>query len=181
MTAQQKRGGVLLMLLIGLVLMTGGLGAQPTEAPAGQPVPTVEVPGKPPEPPAADEPSQPAVPTQEVPSPAAPDHWPEQGMWALVASYAYQYLKKTKWFTFINEDTTARVQAQFGFVMAVLTAAGVHFAVDGEFFGSGASFTVTGLSWTVVKDVAFQWASQQGWYDLLVHKRDAVRARPVAV
>jgi hypothetical protein len=114
--------------------------------------------------------AQPVIPATT--SPALPTHAPDQVMWALIASYLMEYLKNANWFALLKQESSDKLKAQFGFLFAVLTAAGVHFAVTGSFLdGSGATVTVTGLSATVIKDVAFQWASQQGWYDLIVHKR----------
>lgn len=129
--------------------------------------------------PAPNVPATEAVPVQQVPSPAAPTHAPDQIMWALIASYALQYLKTARWFPMLTEESTARIKSQFGFLSALLTAAGVHFAITGSILdGGGASITVTGLSLDAIKDVAFQWASQQAWFDLVVHRRrpDAVVA-----
>lgn len=122
--------------------------------------------------PAPNVPASQAIPVQQVPSPASPTHAPDQVMWALIASYTVQYLKKSAWFPFLTEASTARIKAQFGFLAAIVTAAGVHFAITGSMLdGSGATLTITGLSFDAFKDVAFQWASQQAWFDLVVHRR----------
>ena len=113
--------------------------------------------------------SQPAVTVTTVPSPASPQHAPEQIMWALAASYILRYLTNKNWFTFLSSASTKRLKAVWGFSAAFLTAAGVHIAVNGSLFGDGgAGVTISGLSFNVIKDVIFQWASQQGWYDLVV-------------
>lgn len=154
----------------------GDLAAQPPTTTVE--VPVTAVPGRTAVP-GPGVPSQPAVQVTTVPSPASPQHAPEQIMWALVASYLLQYLKKSKWFSFLTPESTGRLQAQCGFLVALLTAAGIHFSITGNVMdGSGAAFTITGLSFDALKDVGFQWASQQGWYDLIVHKRSNT---PVAV
>jgi len=86
-----------------------------------------------------------------------------------MVSMLIQWLKKSPWFGWITPATSARIQTQFGFIAAFLTAAGIHFAVSGSILdGGGASITVTGLSINAFKDIAWQWASQQGWYQLVV-------------
>ena len=176
MTRTQRRG----MLLIAFVMfawwagsLASGNASIATVLFAQQP-PVVEVPGSVPTPQTTDRPSQEAVPTKEVPSPAAPSNMPESVGWALGATYIYEYLKKSGWFTPIAEKSSSRAKAVFGFVMAFLTAAGIQFAVSGSVFDAGgASVTFTGITLTGIKDVLFQWIAQQGWYDALVHKRDA--------
>lgn len=160
--------GLMLAALVILALAYGRTYAQqdpipPMPAAASAPAPNV--------------PATQAVPVQQVPSPAAPTHASDQVMWALIASYAVQYLKRSAWFPMLSDASTARVKAQFGFISALLTAAGVHFAITGSILdGSGASITVTGLSLDAFKDVAFQWASQQAWFDLVVHRRGPTAA-----
>jgi len=133
-----------------------------------QTAPVVTVPGTP----AAvspDVPSQPAVSVKEVSSPAAPSHYGDQAIWALMVSFLIQWLKKSPWFGWITPQTSARIQTQFGFIAALVTAAGIHFAISGSLLdGGGASVTVSGLSINAVKDVAWQWAAQQAWYRQLV-------------
>lgn len=120
-------------------------------------------------PPAPGAPTVPAVVTTTVPSPASPQNPADQVMWALAMSYALRYILKKKWFSFLNEDSIGRTKAFAGFLVAALTAAGIHFAVNGSpFDGQGASVTITGLSFDALKDVGFQWVSQQGWYELIV-------------
>lgn len=114
-------------------------------------------------------PSQPAVAVTEVTSPAAPAHYGDQALWALMVSFLIQWLKRSKWFGWITEDSASRLKTQFGFMAAVLTAAGIHFAVSGSFLDDGgASLTVSGLSINALKDVLWQWASQQAWYRVVV-------------
>jgi hypothetical protein len=140
----------------------------PAMAMAQQTAPVVTVPGTP----AAvnaDIPSQPAVAVKEVASPAAPTNYGDQAIWALMVSFVIQWLKKSSWFQWITPQSSARLQTQFGFLAAFLTTAGIHFAVSGNILeGGGASITVTGISLNAVKDVAWQWAAQQGWYRMLV-------------
>lgn len=167
MRTQLHSLAIVVALMIGLGLYAGGplLTAQTTTA-GGAPV--VNVPGTAPTV-NPDLPSQPAVSVREVSSPAAPSHYGDQAIWALMVSFLIQWLKKSPWFGWITPQTSARIQTQFGFIAALLTAAGIHFAVSGSFLdGGGASVTVSGLSINAVKDVAWQWASQQGWYRLLV-------------
>ncbi len=114
-------------------------------------------------------PSQSAVTVKQAESPAAPSHYGDQAIWALMVSFVLQWLKKSPWFGWITPDSSARLKTQFGFLAAFLTAAGIHFAVSGSMLdGGGAAITMSGLSVNAVKDVAWQWASQQGWYRLLV-------------
>jgi hypothetical protein len=113
--------------------------------------------------------TQKAVAVKEVESPAAPSHATDQAIWALMVSLLIQYLKKAPWFGLLNDDSSQRLKAGVGFAAALLTAAGIHFAVSGSIFeGGGASITVTGLSLNAFKDLAWQWAAQQGWYRAVV-------------
>ncbi len=140
--------------------------AQPPAQAQGTPI--VDVPGSLPTA-RGDVASQAAVAVSEVKSPAAPAHYTDQAIWALMIAFLIQWLKKAPWFGWITPETSARVKTQFGFLAALLTAAGIHFAVSGSVLdGSGASITVSGLSLNAVKDVAWQWASQQAWYRMLV-------------
>jgi len=166
-------------LMIALALYAGGPLVVAQQA-TGSPV--VSVPGAAPTV-NPDLPSQPAVSVREVSSPAAPSHYGDQAIWALMVSFLIQYLKKSPWFGWITPQTSARIQTQFGFVAALLTAAGIHFAVSGSFLdGGGASVTVSGLSINAVKDVAWQWASQQGWYRLIVKEpKEVTIAVPAAL
>jgi hypothetical protein len=138
--------------------------------------PIAQVPGSVPTP--AKE-STPAVVTTTIPSPASPTHVPEQVIWALAMSYVMQFLKKQKWFPLLTEQSTANVQAGFGFLVALATAAGIHIAVSGSVLdGSGLSFSITGLTVDAIKDVGFQWVAQQGWYDALVKSRTVMPSPP---
>ncbi len=142
-----------------------------TPEPLGQPTPQspiVSVPGT--QPAVNPElPSQPAVSVKEVQSPAAPSHYTDQAIWALMVSFVLEYLKKKSWFSFLTPESTARLKAQFGFVTALLTAAGIHFAVTGSVLdGSGAAITISGLSVDAFKDLGWQWAAQEGWYKMLI-------------
>ena len=168
---------VLAVLLVAVVYAAPLLRAQdrgPLDQGARQPpaaaqTPVVQVPGSPapaPQPPVA---SQPAVAVTEVKSPAAPAHYTDQALWALMMALLIQYLKKTPWFGWLTPESSARLKAQFGFLVALATAAGIHFAVSGSVLdGGGASITVSGLSLNALKDVAWQWASQQAWYQAVV-------------
>jgi hypothetical protein len=143
--------------------------ATPQSAPTSSGSPVVQVPGSAP---AAAKESVPAVATTTIPSPASPTHVPEQVMWALAMSYVMEWLKKQKWFLLLTPTTDANMQAFFGFIVATATAAGIHIAVQGSVLdGSGLSFSITGLTLDAIKDVGFQWVSQQGWYDALVKAR----------
>jgi hypothetical protein len=155
---------IVFALLIGVGLYASAQQPPPTSGGA----PVVTVPGTPPNV-SPDIPSQPAVAVKEVTSPAAPSHYGDQAIWALMVSFLMQWLKKSPWFGWITPATSARIQTQFGFLAAFLTAAGIHFAVSGSVLdGGGASITVTGLSVNAVKDIAWQWASQQAWYRMVV-------------
>ena len=172
MTTKQR--GILTAIFVGLLALP--MMAQ-TQEPA---VPTAQVPGVLPVPATDDRPSQPAVPTKEVPSPAAPSNLPESVAWGLGAAYIVEYLKKSGWFTFLTDDSTRRAKAVVGFIAAFLTAAGIQFVVSGSVLDAGgASVTITGITFTGVKDVLFQWIAQQGWYDLVVRKQSAGRAAAV--
>lgn len=151
-------------------LLRGQAPAEPVD-PTTSPV--TQVPGSlPPANPA--NPMQAAVVTTTVPSPASPQHVPEQVMWALAASYALAYLTKKGWLSFLTQDSNARVKAFAGFLVAAGTAAGIHIAVSGSLLdGSGASLTITGLSVDAFKDIGFQWVSQQAWWDAVVKKTRA--------
>lgn len=166
MTRQQR--GVLAAALICGVLTIPIWAQQPEGT-----VPTAQVSGALPVPAVdTDRPSQPAVPTKEVPSPAAPSNMPESVAWGLGAAYVVEYLKKSGWFTFLSDSSTQRAKVVFGFLAAFITAAGIQFAVSGSVLDAGgASVTITGITFTGIKDVLFQWIAQQGWYDLVVHKR----------
>lgn len=172
----------LLMLLLALGL-TGSLYArQLTPAPQVTPAqgPIVTVPGSTPVARNPEIASQPAVAVTEVKSPAAPEHFSDQALWALMVSFLLQWLKKQPWFGWITPATSARIKTQFGFVAALLTAAGIHFAVSGSILdGGGASITVTGLSINAFKDIAWQWTSQQAWYRMVVKEpKEVVLAQP---
>lgn len=143
------------------------LRAQATEAPQAQGSPIVTVPGTPPVT-NPELPSQPAVSVTEVKSPAAPAHYMDQAIWALIVSFFLQFLKKQTWFPMISEESTARLKTQVGFITAVLTAAGIHFAVSGNFLDGGVAFTVSGVSLDAIKDVGWQWAAQQALYKKIV-------------
>lgn len=117
-------------------------------------------------------PGVPAVEVHTTPSPAAPDHWPDQAIWALIMSYALQYVKNCKRFTFLTHETEKRVQAIWGFCLAFATAAGIHITTNGSFMSEGGvAIGITGLSFVAIKDVVFQWAAQQAAYDSVVSKR----------
>lgn len=163
-------------LAIGFALYAFSGHAQ--DKPAATTPPIAQVPGSVP-PPAKE--STPAVVTTTIPSPASPTHVPEQVMWALAMSYVMQFLKKQKWFPLLTPESTANVQAFFGFIVAMATAAGIHIAVTGNMLdGSGLSFSVTGLTIDAIKDVGFQWVSQQAWYDGLVKSRQTMPSPPHA-
>jgi len=104
---------------------------------------------------------------------SAPEHVGSQVSTGIMVSYILYVLKKAPWFKFLTDDMSAKVQATWGAVAATLTAAGVHLATTGSFLdGAGFSITVTGLSANVIRDIAFQWMSQQGWYDFVLRQRD---------
>lgn len=171
--------------LIFAVALVAALGAgafaqQPpqTQAPGSA---TVSVPATIPQP-DPSQPTQNAVAVKEVESPAAPSHANDQAIWALMVSLVIQYLKKAPWFGLLSDQSSARVKSAVGFVAAMLTAAGIHLAVSGSVFdGGGASITVTGLSMNAFKDLAWQWAAQQGWYRAVVKEpRETVIVPPDA-
>ncbi len=118
----------------------------------------------------------PAVITTTVPSPASPTHVPEQVIWALAMSYVMEWLKKQAWFPLLSAETSANMQAAFGFLVATVTAAGIHIAVQGSVMDpTGLSFSITGLTFDAIKDVGFQWVAQQAWFDTVV-KPSSIRA-----
>lgn len=156
-----------LALLSVLLVWVGAAIAQTVETPQPQ-SPVVSVPGSPPTV-NPELPSQPAVSVKEVQSPAAPSHYTDQAIWALMVTFMVQYLKKKTWFPWLKETSPAQLKAQFGFVTALITAAGIHFAVTGSVLdGGGAAITISGLSMDAFKDIGWQWASQQAWYQLIV-------------
>lgn len=113
--------------------------------------------------------SQLAVSVTETKSPAAPAYYQDQALWALMVSFLIQWLKKQKWFGWVTEESTARIKTQFGFLAAIMTTAGIHFAVSGNAFDSGgAAITISGISFNALKDVIWQWAAQQAWYRTVV-------------
>lgn len=119
------------------------------------------------------------VATVPAPSPAVPNHLTDQMVWALIASYGLQFLKNCKWFTPLTPESKKGVQAAWGAALAFLTTAGVHFTIEGSFFSEGGiQIGATGISAYVLKEGLWQWASQQGWYDLIVSKRTASDAPP---
>lgn len=139
-------------------------------APSGSPITTV--PGTI-LPPAPGAPAVPAVAVTSVPSPAAPQNPLDQMMWAAAMAYVIQFLKKRSWFKFLTPESEARTKAIWGFVVAAMTAAGIHLVVNGSFFTSGGvSVGITGLSFDAFKDVGFQWLSQQIAYDGLVKRTE---------
>lgn len=112
------------------------------------------------------------VPVTAVPTPQ--NHIPETVGWGLVVSYLYQWAKNSKRIPLFDHEWTRATQARVGAIIAVLSAVGIHFSITGDFLdsaGPGATLTITGLTFNSVKDVALAWASQQAWYDLVVHKR----------
>lgn len=164
------------MALMLLLFMRHPHAQQPPSGPvppdAGTPV--VTVPGTTP----ASNPERPsttAVATTEVPSPAAPTHYQDQIIWSLLAAQGFEYLKKTKWFQWVTPQSSGRIKAQFGFALALLTAAGVHFTNTGNIFDGG-SLVITwgGLTFDIIKDVLFQWGSQQAWYLGLVKAKETL-------
>ncbi len=160
------------MVMVGIVCALLMVHPMQAQQPAEQPtqVPTTEVPGTIPQPKPGG-PSQTVVPVTNVSSPAAPANPMDQVMWALAMSYVLQFVKKSKWFSFITPLSSARVQAFWGFIVAAATAGGIHFVVNGSFFShDGIAYSLSGLSFDGIKDIGFQWASQQGWYDLVVKK-----------
>lgn len=169
--------GMLLVLAAGVPytvarLLGQGIGPPVVADPSGVPAPVAVVP--PAVAPAAIPAPRdvPAVLVQEMPaSPASPNHMPEQITWALAMSYIYRYVNNKGW---LGANTTKRVKVVIGGVVATLTAVGIHIGVDGSFFGTaGASVTITGLSWDALKDIGFQWVSQEAWYDTIVRKAGA--------
>lgn len=169
-----KRVGPILAIVVALLITVGAYAqtaqqVQLAPDPSG-PVPQapiVTVPGNPPSVNPAL-PTQPAVSVKEVESPAAPSHYTDQAIWALMVSFLLEYLKKKSWFAFLTPESTAKLKAQFGFVAALLTAAGIHFAVTGSVLDGGAAITISGLSTDALKDVLWQWTAQQAWYRQVV-------------
>lgn len=108
-------------------------------------------------------------PVTTVPSPASPQNPMDQVEWALAASFLLRYVTKKRWFQFLSDETEPQIKTLVGFVTAFGTAAGIHFVVNGSpFDGHGATVTVSGISFDLIKDVGFQWVSQQAWYEGLV-------------
>lgn len=161
-----KRTAFAACLLIGVLFYCG----PHLVAKQVQPGPVVNTPGTvPAAKPGADVPSQPAVAVTEVKSPAAPAHYTDQALWALMVSFLIQFLKKSPWFQWITPASSRRLKTQFGFLAAFMTAAGIHFAVSGSVLDDGGlSLSVSGLTLNAMKDVLWQWAAQQGWYRAIV-------------
>jgi hypothetical protein len=170
------------ILAAALVLGLGSTAVAQLQPNAPQPQapgsPVVSVPATIPAP-NPEQAQQNAVAVKEVESPAAPSHATDQAIWALMVSLLIQYLKKAPWFTLLSDQTSQRVKSFVGFAAAFLTAAGIHFAVSGSIFdGGGASITVTGLSFNAFKDLAWQWAAQQGWYRAVVKEPKEIALVP---
>lgn len=160
----------IVIVVFALVFFSTIHAQQPSTTP-GAATATVEVGSSavPATPPSAVKPDQPAVPTTNVPSPAEPSNAPEQVKWALGVMFFYEWLKKSKWFPWIHDNLTSRAQAWIGFLFALVTAVGINITIHGSIFdASGADITFAHVSFTAIKDVAFQWISQQGWYTLLM-------------
>lgn len=114
------------------------------------------------------------VAVTQAPSPAGPQNPLDMVIWALGVSMALRQIIKSGKLPFLNSATEPQIKAAAGFVAALCTAAGIHLVVHGSFFTpDGVSATVTGLSFDAVKDVVFQWVSQQAWYEGLVKPRTA--------
>ncbi len=116
---------------------------------------------------APGEKTQAAVAVTTVPSPASPNHVPEQVIWSLAMAYALQWVKNKGW---LGANTTAQMKTMIGAAVAIATAAGIHIGVSGSLIDGNGALTVTGLSFNAFKDIGFQWVSQQAWYDGLVKK-----------
>jgi hypothetical protein len=167
------RGTLLATLVVGVLLMytAPALRSQTAQSQGPTSSAVTTVPGQI-APPAPGAPTQPAIAVTTVPSPASPQNPIDQVMWAGAVAYILDYLKKKPWFPVLSENTLPRIKAQIGFIAALLTAVGIHFAVNGSFFShDGLQFSVAGLSFDAVKDVGFQWLSQQAWYDTIVHNK----------
>lgn len=139
------------------------------DQPGSQTTPVTTVPGTVPTV-APNVASQKAVAVTTVPSPASPTHVPEQIEWGLAASFLMRFVMRKGWLAFITPAATERMKVVCGFVVAAITAAGIHFAVSGNFMDGGASITISGLSFDAFKDIGFQWISQQAWYEALVKR-----------
>lgn len=112
-----------------------------------------------------------AVPTVDVPSGAEPTNAPAQFMWAGVAAFFLEWLKKTKLFPWLTEETSSRLKAVWGFLVAVATAVGISVAVQGSVLDPhGATITLSGISANAFKNIAWQWTAQQGWYRVAVKR-----------
>lgn len=146
---------------------------------AGQTQPVTQQPGGPPitsvpgtiAPVAPGAPATPAVTVTTVSSPAAPQNLVDSAIWALLMSYALRFMTRWSKFTPLSPETPGRIKAVVGFVVAAATAAGIHVVVNGSFFAhDGLSFSATGLSFDAFKDIAFQWAFQQAWFEGIVKR-----------
>ena len=163
-----------LVVVAGLLLWSWpSIAGTQQPAPTGPPV--VPVPGVV-QPAPAGSPAQPAVAVTTVPSPASPQNPTDQVMWALAASLLLRYVTKKRWLSFLTPDAEPNVKALIGFLTAFSTATGIHFIVNGSpFDGHGATLTITGLSFDLIKDVGFQWVAQQAWYEGLVKQVPALQ------
>ena len=107
-----------------------------------------------------------------------PDHAKDNIIWALGASYVLNWLKHKAWFTWLTPQTSARIQAAWGFGAAFLVASGVHFSATGTILDGGvATYTLSGVSLNAMRDVLITWIAQQGWYDGLVSRGSQEPAR----
>jgi hypothetical protein len=178
----KKRTLIIAAGMVAALALGAGAFAQQAPQPQAPGSPVVSVPATIPQP-NPNQPQQNAVAVKQVESPAAPSHASDQAIWALMVSLVIQYLKKAPWFGLLSDSSSSQLKSAVGFFAALLTAAGIHLAVSGSVFdGGGASITVTGLSLNAFKDVAWQWASQQGWYRAVVKepKEIAVVQAPTA-
>lgn len=157
-----------LAFIVGALLLFVAVYVDAQQPPPSSPQsPVISVPGTP-ENVNPEKPNQPAVSVKEVTSPAAPSHYTDQAIWAIMVSFVLRYLTKKAWFPFLTEQSSQRLKAQFGFVTALLTAAGIHFAVTGNVLDGGAAITISGISLDAFKDLAWQWTAQQTAYQMVV-------------
>lgn len=76
---------------------------------------------------------------------------------AFLVSSLFEWLKRKPWFGLVSEQTTWGVQRVLGIVIAVATAAGIHFGFD----AATGTLTVTGLEVHMIGDAVVQYVLQE--------------------
>jgi hypothetical protein len=93
----------------------------------------------------------------------------------IIASYFIECLKNAKWFTILEHFDTPAFKKFVGFVSALITTIGIHYAFDYNETGHGVLTVIlpTGPEFFhMITDLAKQWAFQQFAYDVAVKGHD---------